>query len=750
MPCAVRLTVPNEHALLWAATTSTSVRRAMVSSQRVLCSSIISEVTVYARGALITRHVSVPDNLPDGPIELVVPSVSPLAEPASLRATVAGDRAILGVSSVMVVPEEGDVPGDVLARLQTAEREQARLIQQLGGLKTRRDALLRGVPDIAMTPRSRRFKVGDRIADALATTTMMDDIIAALNGTIRALHERIENHAHDLAAALVEAEQARSQDLAGAGHPVRDLIVRLAGGSGLGDVSVTYAVSAARWWPAYSVRLDGPEGDATLNLEAFVAHATMEDWTDIRCSLSTADITRDVTLPELPSWRLGRARPEKQRGYRPAPEGLDALFAGYDKAMAGTPTPIATSATMVDQAPVTTTALALDEPMEWERKEEVYDEALEDTFDLYDAPEPAPQMYGSSAPAPMSAPEPARELMAGSMAKVARASRAPIPAKKSKRRRAQSADMSTMLSGKSKVERMLYEEHMRGDAPHESGKSPGALTPGEDWQNFDGLVMAAAADSSRGTLTRRQAGATPHLTANAESTVGAISPPHDAPDPQSIRGEFDHIYRATGNVDVPSNAQIHRITLDTAQSTPRSQARTVPVEAEEVFREIHMRNPFSAPLLAGPLDVFMNGAMVTTSSMPSVDRGGEFVFGLGVEERLRVARNVQVEESSAGLLGRSTEIAHTVSIEIASALGAPITVDIIDRIPITDDDDVEIVKEEATPPFEKDDQAERGEPVHGGIRWSVEVPPGEKVEVRFSYVIELSSKLELIGGNRRD
>src|SRR6185436_7705777 len=36
-------------------------------------------------------------------------------------------------------------------------------------------------------------------------------------------------------------------------------------------------------------------------------------------------------LPELPSLRFGRAQAPPRRAYRPAPEGLELMFAGYDR-----------------------------------------------------------------------------------------------------------------------------------------------------------------------------------------------------------------------------------------------------------------------------------------------------------------------------------------------------------------------------------------------------------------------------------
>ena len=49
------------------------------------CESQITDVTVYARGALVQRRVATPARLPDGDVDLIVPGVTALAEGGSVR-----------------------------------------------------------------------------------------------------------------------------------------------------------------------------------------------------------------------------------------------------------------------------------------------------------------------------------------------------------------------------------------------------------------------------------------------------------------------------------------------------------------------------------------------------------------------------------------------------------------------------------------------------------------------------------------
>jgi hypothetical protein len=109
-----------------------------------------------------------------------------------------------------------------------------------------------------------------------------------------------------------------------------------------------------------------------------------------------------------------------------------------------------------------------------------------------------------------------------------------------------------------------------------------------------------------------------------------------------------------------------------------------------------------------------------------------------------------VEEETAGLLGGTTVVNHLITIDVASSLASPIDLEIVDRVPDTDDRDVEIKLVSSVPQATKYTQAERGSPVRGGLSWRLSIPKGGKGQVEYKYRVAFSSKSELVGGNRRD
>jgi hypothetical protein len=276
----------------------------------------------------------------------------------------------------------------------------------------------------------------------------------------------------------------------------------------------------------------------------------------------------------------------------------------------------------------------------------------------------------------------------------------------------------------------------------------GPPEPAGGWLDYDGLTLAGPGAPGRGRLQR--AGDDPGASARSAACaqLERLSPAGHS-DPRDGRGQFDHAFAVRGAGEVPADGLPHRVSLGEARVAPALRLRCVPLEDPKVFREATLQNPFEAPLLAGPVEVTVDGQRLGVTPMQRTDRGGSLAVGLGVEERLRVSRNVRAEEASAGLLGGSTAIAHQVEIELASALGREVEVEVLDRVPVSDERQVEIERLPADPPPEEYRQPEGAQALRGGLLFRVRVAPGGKARAGHGYRVLIPSRDELVGGNRR-
>lgn len=686
----------------------------------IACTSTITGVEVYARGAVVTRRVELPaEGLPTDDCELLIAGVTPQAEPSSLRAEVTGGRSLVGLRSRVALPTAPPPPEGLQAELQELGQRTARTARERQRLQARLQSLAEISP--ARRP-GRGADPAKRAQEMLAAAGLVGELedafdaeLAELDAELAKLYEERDR----LNAALARHDPARGP---GADSATREVVVRLGPGDAApGGVTIRYVVAAARWWPAYAARLNEAGGEAELSLDAFVVQASGEAWKGVRLALSTAELIADARLPKLPSLRFGRRQAPPRTGFRPPPEGLDELFATYDKAGAPPPPPPPSrSPSRPKPKPV---------PMP--------------------APAPEPVMFGEGSD--LSASLDMGDFDEEPMPESKPASKSAKLADRSKRRSAPPG--RGMKSGMAAASMAAPSPSSWGGGgggpPPEEDLSP--LEPADAWLDFDSLVLGETGDRGRrGRLIKATGLDGASYRDHALRVIGGVSAPRFTRDPHEARGRFDHRFAADGLADVPSGDAAQRVGLSSAQASCKQRLVAVPVEDDVVYREAELSNPFEAPLLGGPVDVFVGASLLTTTSLKKVGRGGTVRIGLGVEDRVRIARNARVEESTSGFLSGTTEVEHRVSLEVRSSLPAAVELVLIDRVPVSGDDDVEVALVSSTPTAERYRQNDRGAVVEGGLRWTIDLPAGGEQDLEFVYRLNLPSKREVVGGNRRD
>ena len=216
----------------------------------------------------------------------------------------------------------------------------------------------------------------------------------------------------------------------------------------------------------------------------------------------------------------------------------------------------------------------------------------------------------------------------------------------------------------------------------------------------------------------------------------------------SLRG-FEYIYRTSARISLLSDAAFHQVRLLEREGELEARFVCVPRQSRDVFRVVEMSNPLTAPLLAGPVDVYVGDDFLLTSATEDVPAGARLSMGLGVEQRIKVARNTAFEEKSGGIVGQKLELRHRIDIEIDNRMPRPARIEVRERVPITreGDDDVTVQVGRVEPPWRawEDDDA-----LGGAYVWDVRLDAEQTSQLRAEYTVKLASKNELVGGNRRE
>jgi hypothetical protein len=659
----------------------------------VAVESRIEHVTVYASGARIRRVARVAAPIPDVVRFVDLPLV--LVDD-SVRAEVDGAAIVTAVRSEVTAgepaPERSAELAAALRRVAIIEADLARASQALQALA---NAALVAADPTDDAPAPWHDVVAAR--RALAATHGERD---------RALRDRLASANRELVAARREHDAIAERDRrGGTARPARaheprkhvELALAPAITSGTLEIHLEYLVPVARWAPSYVARFDGDR--VRIEMRAVVAQTSGEDWTATSLRVSTAEPELFAELPELAAQRIGRRQPSPaRRGFRPPPDGSDALFADYDRAFPSA------------------------------GKRFTADSVFDDSTYEGRAPEPPPPP--ASKPAPM--------IDRGG---------APAPG---------AALSNEVWDEESSRARPFDKARLDHALDERKRASTAAEPPSVPRLDYTSLVMAMPSSAQRGRLVPAPAPVDPEVTrriARATTALGALAlPPGCA---ARWAHTYDYAFTADGKVDVRSDGAWHSLPITTASSTATIRHVAVPREQLDVFRVATLANPLAGPLLAGPVDVYDRGQFLLASTLDFAPPGGAVDVALGVDGAVKIARNTEFREEATGMLRGALRLVHAITIEIENLTGRSIELDVRERMPVTrdGDDDVEVIAGKIEPVWETwtpDPDAPDDDRLRGGHRWRVSVAAASKRTLRASYEVKIAGKMELVGGNRRE
>ncbi len=724
----------------------------------------VHEVTVFRSGARVERVAELPASS-ERRVRLVRLPLT--LDDGSIRARIDGEGAATDLRVTLEVPPDDAAlapPRD--EELHAAQLDVARIraeVERVGAMIARVQSIAilarpkgkEGEPPMTSPAAARRALVAfrseeqARLAEELATLERTLVVAERLNASLR-----------DRAARVTTARNPKEHEL------FKSVIVTL-DGSAKGLLHVEYMVPGARWSPSYSVALGAGGKGAELSLRAAVAQRSGEDWTGARLILSTADAAAWTELPTLKSVRIGRAqRGKPPRGWREPPVGALELYADRDRAFG----PPRQSRQEVED--FLSRSIGDDEVTMRVSASKGYDDENTPVEDMRTVvrqpaagmPAFAREVDALSAPSPPARPG-ARMPTGAPMAPMAPMAAMMMPPPQSLSLAAPRGGVG-MFGGAALAEPMMKRRASAasyGEAGSVEEAEPRAT--GLDLQalSYGRLRMLDPTSSGRGALVAASAsslylealGASVSIdvltvirVAVQRASIGddALPPGHE---PISRSNDFDYAYVATGTVNVPSDGAFHVLPLGVYKTESRVTHVAVPRETQDVFRVLELHSPIDAALPRGPLDVYQGGAYLMTTRVPPTPPRGKVRLGLGVEQAIKIARNTSFAEKSTGLLGGGLSLVHEIEVDVHNGTSAPAELEVRERVPVTrkDEKDIEVTVETVEPAWKEWSQDQT---LDGGYRWTVTVEAGQKRKLFAKYVVKLSSKQELAGGNRRE
>ena len=172
----------------------------------------------------------------------------------------------------------------------------------------------------------------------------------------------------------------------------------------------------------------------------------------------------------------------------------------------------------------------------------------------------------------------------------------------------------------------------------------------------------------------------------------------------------------------------------------------IPLRSPWVHIRARIVNTSSLPLLAGPVDLIMSSGYVGRGEIGFVAAGEKLDLGFGPDADVRVNRDELRDRDDAGLLGGWNVQTVRVAVRLSNLGIDPREVVVIERIPVSEVEQVEVHASAPDAYLLGADDEPRGEQIaqvtsralddRGMVTWSVALPPLGRRAVTLEYRVK--------------
>lgn len=199
------------------------------------------------------------------------------------------------------------------------------------------------------------------------------------------------------------------------------------------------------------------------------------------------------------------------------------------------------------------------------------------------------------------------------------------------------------------------------------------------------------------------------------------------------------VYRYPVPVDVADGVESLRLALDEKSYAAKAFAQAVPRRDQTAFLMARFTNESGEVLLPGTAFLMREGVLVGSTNLEILAPGAEATLAFGAIEGLRLKRDMpERAEGDRGILSSSTQLEEKAVLEVRNLTNEAWAVRLLDQVPYSEQEDLEISHESDPAPSETDVEGQRGI-----LAWEFDLPAGETKEVSLTHTLRWPEGMEL-------
>lgn len=248
------------------------------------------------------------------------------------------------------------------------------------------------------------------------------------------------------------------------------------------------------------------------------------------------------------------------------------------------------------------------------------------------------------------------------------------------------------------------------------------------------IYASKVAQASRAREVNLQA-----FTTNVAADMAAPPPEVEMAGATVESGATSASFKIATASTIPSDGSAQKVPIAAAKLAANPEYLTVPKRQQTAFLTTKVVNSTDFPLLAGAMNVFLDGTFVATSNLRTVMAGEKFDLALGADEGISVKhKRVQKFTEDTGLTNSGKRVTYEYLLTIQNNKKSAERVIVVDQLPLSRNEKI-VIKQLAP------DAREVKPTDEGSLKWTLDLKPGEKREITVKFTVEHPNDITVTG-----
>ncbi|MEG4806972.1 mucoidy inhibitor MuiA family protein [Microcoleus sp. F8-D3] len=197
-------------------------------------------------------------------------------------------------------------------------------------------------------------------------------------------------------------------------------------------------------------------------------------------------------------------------------------------------------------------------------------------------------------------------------------------------------------------------------------------------------------------------------------------------------------FQVGGSTKIPSDGTPHKVTIFSENYPFKPEYIAVPRLVSFAYLQAVVVNPLTgATLLPGKANIFRDNTFVGIVKLDNVSPGEEFKLNLGIDEGLKIERELVERQVDKKLIGQQRRTSYAYRLNVTNLHQVQIHLTLKEQLPVSRNEQIKVRSTLTNPKIVAGEM--------GLLEWVMSLPPQAKQELYYQFVVEHPPDLTVIG-----